>query len=657
MFIHVMLLSIITMVFTTSFAGANEQWDKAKFFEERLKRVPLPPGPTDDPPPQIPFALAEWEPATGVLITYPLHIPIELVAELAEDCELWSVVPDRTYEVAAMQEYAAGGVDTSQCHFIHMGDFTTPWTRDHGPWYIFDGNDELGIIDNVYGGSSELVPQVLGDTLGIPVYATGVSTEGGNYMTDGMGRAIVTKWIHLENPQMSKEQIDRIMTGYLGFEDHMVRPIIPTYFHIDTFAKLLDPGRILVIEPDPPVASIEANVEYWSTVLSAYGRPYEIIRIQGRGYSNTLILNNKVMVPLFNDPTDSLALVTFQEAMPGYEVHGYQYQGMGGFSYGDALHCRTHEMHDRYMLRIVHVPVHDCENTGGGYYLEADIHPHSNEPLVGPPVIMWRTDGSTYSPAAMTFAEDDIYYGEIPQQPDGSDIYYYIEAEDGTGRVENHPFIGPGNPHHFQVGPDDEAPVVEFDPPANVTAAQWPIPLTTYALDNRWIESVTLEYSINGVQQDDVDMPLRGRYAVYYTGLPEGTVTSGDIVEVRVKAVDTSINQNTTYSDWYTISIDSRADAAAIPLASAVSPNPFNPTTVLSYELRVASKINLAVYDIGGRKVAELVNGWRDAGMHEVTFDGTGLASGVYIYRLDVKSGTSSYPGHPTAWGKMVLVK
>ena len=46
------------------------------------------------------------------------------------------------------------------------------------------------------------------------------------------------------------------------------------------------------------------------------------------------------------------------------------------------------------------------------------------------------------------------------------------------------------------------------------------------------------------------------------------------------------------------------------------SPNPFNPTTVLSYELRVASKVNLTVYDVAGTKVAELANGWRDAGNH-----------------------------------------
>jgi hypothetical protein len=78
-------------------------------------------------------------------------------------------------------------------------------------------------------------------------------------------------------------------------------------------------------------------------------------------------------------------------------------------------------------------------------------------------------------------------------------------------------------------------------------------------------------------------------------------------------------------------------------------PNPFNPTTALSYKLQDASKVNLSVYDISGSLVAELVNGSRDAGVHEVTFDASDLTSGVYIYRLTAADFT--------AIGKMILVK
>jgi hypothetical protein len=78
-------------------------------------------------------------------------------------------------------------------------------------------------------------------------------------------------------------------------------------------------------------------------------------------------------------------------------------------------------------------------------------------------------------------------------------------------------------------------------------------------------------------------------------------------------------------------------------------PDPFNPTTVLSFELRVPSRVSLKVYDTAGRLVTTLVDGWRQAGEHEVTFDGSGLASGVYVYALQ----TDGY----RSCGKMTLLK
>ena len=78
-------------------------------------------------------------------------------------------------------------------------------------------------------------------------------------------------------------------------------------------------------------------------------------------------------------------------------------------------------------------------------------------------------------------------------------------------------------------------------------------------------------------------------------------------------------------------------------------PNPFNPFTTISFTLPETGKVNLSVFDISGRLVATLADGWRDAGTHEVTFDGSDLASGIYAYRLEA--------GEYMASGKMVLVK
>jgi hypothetical protein len=78
-------------------------------------------------------------------------------------------------------------------------------------------------------------------------------------------------------------------------------------------------------------------------------------------------------------------------------------------------------------------------------------------------------------------------------------------------------------------------------------------------------------------------------------------------------------------------------------------PNPFNPETTLRFGLPQACEVSLNVYDISGRLLMTLVDGWRDAGMHGVTLDGSNLVSGVYLYRLDA--------GDFNASGKLVLMK
>ncbi|NQS96924.1 MAG: T9SS type A sorting domain-containing protein [candidate division Zixibacteria bacterium] len=67
---------------------------------------------------------------------------------------------------------------------------------------------------------------------------------------------------------------------------------------------------------------------------------------------------------------------------------------------------------------------------------------------------------------------------------------------------------------------------------------------------------------------------------------------------------------------------------------SAAYPNPFNPETHLSFALSQNGKVTLVVYDITGREVASLAEGYYSAGEYEVTFDGSTLASGIYFARF-----------------------
>jgi hypothetical protein len=67
-------------------------------------------------------------------------------------------------------------------------------------------------------------------------------------------------------------------------------------------------------------------------------------------------------------------------------------------------------------------------------------------------------------------------------------------------------------------------------------------------------------------------------------------------------------------------------------------PNPFNPSTTIKLELPKSSVVRLSVCDMLGREVSVLVNERRDAGVHDVKFDGSNLASGLYLYRLTAGS-------------------
>jgi len=78
-------------------------------------------------------------------------------------------------------------------------------------------------------------------------------------------------------------------------------------------------------------------------------------------------------------------------------------------------------------------------------------------------------------------------------------------------------------------------------------------------------------------------------------------------------------------------------------------PNPFNPTTSIQFNLPASQNVNLSVFDILGRRVATLVNGQMTAGRHNVTFEASGLPSGMYLYRLSTPNGSISQ--------KMILMK
>ena len=99
--------------------------------------------------------------------------------------------------------------------------------------------------------------------------------------------------------------------------------------------------------------------------------------------------------------------------------------------------------------------------------------------------------------------------------------------------------------------------------------------------------------------------------------------------------------------------LETVSDSPAEYALEAAYPNPFNPQATIRFALPEASDVRLVVYDVTGREVARLVEGQLAAGRHEARFDGSRLASGMYLYRLTATGAAERF----AKTGRMMLVK
>lgn len=105
------------------------------------------------------------------------------------------------------------------------------------------------------------------------------------------------------------------------------------------------------------------------------------------------------------------------------------------------------------------------------------------------------------------------------------------------------------------------------------------------------------------------------------------------------------------------VSVDKKTNENS-PLTYGLSqnyPNPFNPITTINYSIAKNSAVKITVFDLLGRKVSVLENSHKSAGYHNVIFNASDLASGVYIYRIDSVPADGS-PGF-TDNKKLILIK
>ncbi|MFH1844723.1 MAG: agmatine deiminase family protein [bacterium] len=423
-----------------------------------------------DPPPLAPIRnCAEWEPCSGVLIRYPLGLPYNLLRDLDDDVIL-HVVVSSGYLSTAQSNLTANGVDMGRVEFLVRSNDSI-WTRDYGPWFVFDGNDELTIINHTYNRpyrpNDNLIPLYFGQQQGIPVVGHDMYHTGGNYMTDGAHISSSTELVYDEAAAyqgMTEAQVDQLMEDYYGITNYEVLEYIESggIHHIDTWAKFLDEESVLVKEvwsSHWTYSTLEQRATLLASLPASTDRNYQVFRVycydiggsSPASYTNSLILNDNIYVPFFgNSSYDDDAIAAYEAAAPGYTVRGYYYSG---FLSDDALHCRAKGVMDQGMLRVAHVPV--LEDQMGDVTITASIHAHSNQPLTAVE-LHYRQDAGDWEIVPMTAAGGDGYEGVIPLpvpvgQSRGPEwtTDYYIHVEDASGRQAGMPRVEPTRWYSF----------------------------------------------------------------------------------------------------------------------------------------------------------------------------------------------------------------
>ncbi len=354
-------LFLLSLIIATELPKGLTEWEKSNMhlIEEMRFRT--------QPPPGSIRSIAEYEPMQGVLIRYPFGISTSLIREMAEDVIIYCLVSSGLQN-NAYNSMNSAGVNMSNVEFI-IGSTNSYWTRDYGPWWVVDDDGVYSIVDFTYNRprpADNQAPLKVANHMGVPYYSADLIATGGNYMTDGTGISAATHIAYTENNECSTNNqssvplppcayVDDIMNEYYGIDIfHVVADPNDEYIdHIDCWGKYLSPTKVLIRSvptSHSQYQDIEEVASYFGSTLTSDGIPWQVFRVytpSDQPYTNSLILNDKVFVPMMNSSWDDDAIEVYEEAMPGYEILGFT----GSWESTDALHCRVKGIPD-----ITYVP-------------------------------------------------------------------------------------------------------------------------------------------------------------------------------------------------------------------------------------------------------------------------------------------------------------
>jgi len=663
---------ILTLILTCSLQAQDSKshWREMRYLSEEEMSLPL--NVDDfyetDPPAGEARNVAEFDQMQAVIVRYPFGVPISLIKELADDVEVLTLVANGNEQLFVTNQYTTNGVNLDNCSFLQIPT-DSYWVRDYGPWFIFDGNNQPGIVNFPYNRprpNDDNVPIEIANYLDIDLYGMNLISTGGNYMTDGLGKSSSTELVYEENPTLSEEEVDSLVFNYLNIENYYVidDPLDEYIKHIDCWGKFLSPGKVLigqVSESDYRYDDFEAAANFFKTTTSSWGKPYEVFRVFTPGtppntpYTNSLIANKKVFVPLTGSIWDDEAIDSYEEAMPGYEIVGINYTG---WLNTDALHCRAKGIADLGMLYIEHMPLLGNVGHQWDYELSAEVIACSGETVYPDSVfIFYSVDGGDFLPSLMVNESGTTWTGTINEINPGDQVSYYIYAADESGRNATHPYIGEPDPHEFTVFgmPADE---LSIDPDSLFFLTYDEcyegkelsiINLSNNAVNITYIPSEPEE--IESFYWTVEDLP-----AFPYTLAADDTLTITVLIQIPVTKmgellVDTLeiVADEDTYHSLLVVDSDLVSDVVETGITKKVSvyPNPVTNQANFSFSLSEETEVSLLIFDLNGRKIYEQKNSLDEVTQTMTWKPSQDLKAGCYFYKLQA--------GERTESGKVIL--
>ena len=468
------LLVFASMMSTTGLVNAQAltqeapDWRKLHYLSEEEMLTPVrATNFTETPAPtEAPRFVAEFEPMQGVMIRYPLGIPVSLVKSLAENCPVYCIV-SQSQQSSARSSFSNAGVNMNRVTFV-IANNDSYWVRDYGPWYIFAGK-KPAIVDNVYNRprpNDDAIPQTFATFWNIPMYGMNLKHTGGNMMEDGRGHGVSDDLVLTENNN-NETNVRKKMLDYLGIDNYHITidPQGEYIAHVDCWGKYLAPDKILIAklpQSNSRYEYYESVANYFATTNCCWGYPYKVYRVEEPGgstlapYTNSLILNKTVYVPLGSNSTyNQRALQVYRDAMPGYEVVGVSNTSYStGWENTDALHCRTRGVMDFNMLFVDHRNVlHGTQDCGDSIAVTSKFIAYSGKALKADSLLVYYSiDNGPYQTAHMTATGNpDEYVGYIKGYHQASEVDYYVFGADESGHRYQQPVFGELEPHHFTV--------------------------------------------------------------------------------------------------------------------------------------------------------------------------------------------------------------